>query len=585
MSYRTAAWALMILMSGVYPSAQTQAPAPTKQPAKGGMFSIYKPPDLVDLGTRREDTLESRVRDGKLELTEADVVQLALQNNVDIQVERYAPVYNLWQIEKSRGILNPSFTLAATHNYKQDPTTSVLQGTDPSLSVTTDYSATYRKPFVTGTDVTAGFTEERLRSSSSFYSFNPSFTSGFNFSLTQHLLRDAGSLSRGHYLQVSQLNRDISEEDFATRVTDVVRSVLDTYWDLVFLTQDIKVKEDGLNLAQVVLDQNRAQVDAGTLARLDVTQAEAEVATRQEDLVTARYARRITEAALKKLISSRPDPGLVTAEITPTSQAPATPRAAAVNVGQAIQRAQDMSPEVRRALIDLESRKIDVAFTANQLKPNLDVTAGYSQTGLGGTRILKDFNKSFLDPPCPPDPQPCSLPGGISDSLSSLVRGSYPFDSKTGQEVTTDGRIHYYGYFASINMRILLGNDDARATNAQTRILLAQAEERLRGTRQNIAYQVREAAERLERDRARIQSAEVTVRFNEERLAGEQEKASQGESTTRFVLESQRDLSDARSRLARARADAMKAQIAYDRYAGELLSSQGVQVKQQLPLK
>src|SRR5262245_21957770 len=118
MSYRTAVWALMILMSGVYPSAQTQAPAPPKQPAKGGMFSIYKPSELVDLGTRREDTLESRVRDGRLELTEADVVQLALQNNVDIQVERYAPVYNLWQMEKSRGILNPSLTLAATHNYK-----------------------------------------------------------------------------------------------------------------------------------------------------------------------------------------------------------------------------------------------------------------------------------------------------------------------------------------------------------------------------------------------------------------------------------------------------------------------------------
>src|SRR5262245_49825177 len=130
MSHRTVVWALIILMSGVAPSAQTQAPAPTKQPAKGGMFSVYKPPERVELGTRREDTLESRVRDGKLDLTEADVVQLALQNNVDIQVERYAPVYNLWSIERSRGILNPSFTFSGTHNYKQDPATSVLLGND-----------------------------------------------------------------------------------------------------------------------------------------------------------------------------------------------------------------------------------------------------------------------------------------------------------------------------------------------------------------------------------------------------------------------------------------------------------------------
>jgi outer membrane protein len=567
MSYRTVVWALMILMSGAFPSAQTQAPAPQTQaavPPRSGIFGGYKPPELADLGARRQDTLESRVRDGKLELSEADVVRLALENNVDIQVERYTPYYNLWSIEKSRGILNPSLSFSTTTNHTLDPTTSVLQGGDSLLTVTSDYDVTFRKPFKTGLDVSAGFTEERVRSSSTFYTFNPSFTSGFNFNFTQHLLRDFGSISRGHYLQVSQLNRDISEEDFATRVSDVLKSVLDTYWDLVFQAQEIRVKEESLNFAQVVLDQNRAQVDAGTLARLDVTQAEAEVASRQEDVVTARYAKRISEALLKKLISSRPDPGVVAAEITPTSQAPATVRAAAVDLAQAIQRAQDMAPEVRRALIDFESKKIDIEFTRNQLRPTLDLSAGYSQKGLGGTKITRDYNTpgGLLNAPIVAEEA-----GGFTDSLDSLVRA------------------RFLGYYATINLKVLMGNDDARATNAQARISLAQAEERLRGTRQTIAYQVREAAERMERDRARIQSAEVTVRFNEEKLAGEQEKASQGESTTRFVLESQRDLVDARSRLARARSDAMKAQVAFDRQIGDLLSAQGVQVKQQLPLK
>lgn len=574
MSHRTVVWALMILMSGGYPSAQTQAPAPQPQPpapARAGIFS-YKPPELIDLGVRREDTLESRVRDGKLELSETDVVRLALENNVDIQVERYSPYYNLWSIEKSRGILNPSISFSTRTDHKLDPTTSVLQGGDSLLSVTSDYDVTFRKPFKTGLDFTAGFTEEQSRSSNTFYTFNPSFTSGFNFSFTQHLLRDRGSISRGHYLQVSQLNRDISEEDFATRVSDTVKSVLDTYWDLVFQDQDIRVKEEALKFAQVVLDQNRAQLDAGTLAQLDVTQAEAEVASRQEAVVTARYAKRITEALLKKLISSRPDPGLVTAEITPTSQAPVTARATSANLAQAIQRAQDTAPEVRRALIDLESKKIEIEYTRNQLRPLLDFSAGYSQSGLGGDQINRDYSQGFLNAPIKPCPSadgsPCgTVPGGIVDSLDSLVRA------------------RYLGYWGSVNFRVLIGNDEARATNAQARILLAQAEERLRGTRQNIAYQVREAAERIERERARIQSAEVTVRFNEQRLVGEQEKASQGESTTRFVLESQRDLEDARSRLVRARADAVKSQIAFDRQVGDLLSAQGIAVKQQLPLK
>jgi outer membrane protein TolC len=570
----------MILMSGVAASAQTPAPAAQVQvaaPPRAGIFN-FKPPELIDLGARREDSLESRVRDGKIELTEADVVRLVLENNSDIQVERYAPYYNLWSIEKSRGILNPSLTLSGKHSYKQDPTSSVLQGNDPSVTAQSDYDVTFRKPFKAGTDVSVGFTTQRLNSSSTFYSFNPNFTSGFNFNVTQHLLRDFGSISRGHYMQVSQLNRDISEEDFATRVSDVVKSVLDTYWELVYAQQDIRVKEEGLSLAQVVLEQNRAQLDAGTLAQLDVTQAEASVASRQEDLVVARYARRITETQLKKLISSRQDPGVVTAEITTTSQAPAAPRAA-VDLAQAIQRAQNSAPEVRRALIDLESRKIEVAFTANQLKPMLDLSLGYSQTGFGGTRIDRDYTKGIFNAP-----ETGRVPGGYSDALSSLFSGrDVTSTDATGQQLTD--HVRYYGYYGGINLRIPIGNDDARATNAQSRILLAQAEERLRGTRQNIAYQVREAAERLERDRARIQSAEVTVRFNEQRLAGEQEKTSQGESTTRFVLEAQRDVADARSRLARARSDAIKAQLAFDRSVGDLLSSQGIQVKQQLPLK
>ncbi len=559
MSHRTVIWAMVILASGVSASAQTEAPE--REGGFGRIFSSYKAPDLPPLGAPRKDTLEARVQDGKLNLSAADVVQLALENNADIQVERFTPYYNLWSIEKSRGVLNPSISFSTTQNKSTTPATSVLQGVDPLKETISDYSVTGRKPFVFGLDLEGTFTESRVRSNSPFYTFNPSFSSGFDISLTQHLLRDFGSISRGRFLRISRLNHDISEQDFAVRVADILRSVLDTYWELVYLQQDVTVKEDGLKLAQVVLDQNKAQLDAGTLAQLDVTQAEAEVAARDESLVAARYAKRITEDQLKNLLSSNQDPGLIVAEILPTSQL-SGPVRGAVDLAQAIQRALDQAPEVRRSTLDLETKRIDVDFTRNQLKPSLDLIGRYSQDGLGGIRVVRDYTNGIFNAPIVG-----TVPGGLDDSISRMLRARYK------------------GYLGAVNFSIVIGNDEARASNAQARIALAQAEERLRSTKQSIALQVRDAAERIERDRARIASAEVTVRFNEQRLSGEQEKATQGESTTRFVLETQRDLQEARSRLARARSDAIKSQIAFDRAVGDLLTTQGVKVQEQLPLR
>jgi outer membrane protein TolC len=570
MSYRTVAWALMILTTGAAVLAQTPTPAPSQAPeappeSKQGVFdSIFKSsktPQIHGEMPRPDDTLESRVRDGKLQFSESDIVRLALENNLDIQVERYTPYYSLWSIERSKGILNPTISFSTITTRTTEQATSVLEGVDPTKDLQSDYSLSVKKPFDFGLDLEGGFSTTRLRSNIPFYTYDPSFNSGFNFKITQHLLQGFGNVNRGRLLKVSRANYNVSEQDFTVRVADVVKSALDTYWELAFLNQDIHVKEESLNLAQMVLEQNKAELDAGTMPPLEVARAEAEVATRKEQLVSARSTKRTTENQLKKLISSRLDPGVVVAEIVPTSNASVSARAP-VDLTQAINKALEQAPEIRRSQADLESKKVDVEFTHNQMLPSLDLIAKYSQSGLGGIRIFRDFSNGILNAPIVG-----TEGGGFGDSLSTM------FGAK------------YLGYVGGLNFKVTVGNDDARAQSAQARVSLAQAEERLRGQRQSIALQVRDAAERIENDRARIESAEATVRYNEQRLAGEQEKVAQGEGTSRFVLEAQRDLEDAKTRLVRARADIIKSQIAFDRVVGDLLPGKGVEVKQAMPLQ
>jgi outer membrane protein TolC len=126
-----------------------------------------------------------------------------------------------------------------------------------------------------------------------------------------------------------------------------------------------------------------------------------------------------------------------------------------------------------------------------------------------------------------------------------------------------------------------VGNDEARANNAQAQIEFNQGEERLRSLRQRIALEVREAHDNMEMNRARAEAAEVTVRYQEKRLQGEQDKYSLGATTTRFILEAQRDLEDAQSRLLKARIDLIKSRVAFDKAVGDTLAVHGIELRQE----
>jgi outer membrane protein TolC len=292
------------------------------------------------------------------------------------------------------------------------------------------------------------------------------------------------------------------------------------------------------------------------MAPLDVVQAEAEVAARTEQLVVSRYNRRITEQRLKKLLSSRLDPGVIAATIVPTSAA-TVPPAPPDDLSQAILRAMEIRPEVKQALLDQENKKINMEYTRNQLRPTLDLVASYSQNGLGGNRILRDYSQGIFGAPIVDIES-----GGFWNAVDSL------FSRK------------YLGYTLGFNFSMPLGNNEARGNNAQAQIDFNQGEERLRSLRQRIALEVREARDNMEMNRARAEAAEVTVRYEERRLQGEQDKYSLGATTTRFIIEAQRDLEDAQSRRLKARIDLIKSRVAFDKAVGDTLAVHGIEMKE-----
>jgi outer membrane protein len=541
------------------PAQESRSSQPGELP-RPPFLGAYKQPAIRALEPRGDRFLESMIHEGKLRLTESDAVRLALESNVDINVERYGPYFSLWDVEKGRGVLNPSILFNTNVNRLVTPSTSVLQGGDTVLDLNSLYELAVRKPFEKGLDLDFSFSTRRARSSSFFLSLNPAFGSNFGLTLTQHLLKDFGSISRGRFVRIARNSYGMSEEEFVVQTTEIVNNVLNAYWDLVFNDEDIKTREASKKLAEVILEHNKIQLEVGTMSSLDVVQAEAEVAAREEELVVSRHTRRLTEDQLKKLISSNPDPGLITATIEPLSK-PDTPRAPADDINQAIRRALEIRPEVKQMLLDQENRKINVDYTRNQLRPTLDLVASYSQNGLGGLGIVRDYSQGFFGAPVIG-----TVPGGFGDSLDSL------FSQR------------FVGYTVGFNFRLPIGNDEARSNNAQAQISLKQGEERLRSLRQKIALEVRDAYGRFEMNRARVDAAQITVRFADRKLQGEQEKYNMGASPTRSVIEGQRDLLVAQNRLLQAKLDMIKSRIAMDKAVGDIFAAYNIELTKTLGL-
>jgi outer membrane protein TolC len=522
----------------------------------------YVPPAVTSFDLRGDATLDALIKDGKLSLSAEDAIRLALENNTDINVERFNPYFTLWGIQQGKAVLNPSVLFSTNINRNVVPAASALQGAPTVFNITTLYNLTVHKPFEPGLDVDVNFNTSRNRTNSIFSSLNPSFTPDMSINFTQHLLKDFGRITRGRVLRIARNNYSISEEAFAASLRDVVTAVLNAYWDVVFNDEDIKVKEASRKLAEIVLDQNKIQAQVGTMAPLDVVQAEAEVAAREEAVVLSQFNKRISEDQLKKLISSRPDPGVIPADIVPTSK-PDPPSEPLPDVKTAIQRAVETRQEIKELLKTQENNKIQVEYTRNQLKPSLDLVAGYSQNGLGGETILRDYSAGFFNAPIIG-----ITPGGFWDSLDSLFSR------------------RYLGYVLGFTFRIPIGNDDARASSAQAQINYKQGEARIASQRQQIALEVRQAYQNIAMNQALVRTAEVTVRYQQQRLQGEQDKYALGATTTRSIIEAQRDLQDAQSRLLLAKINLIKNRIALDKAVGDTLAVHNIELSQAMkPVK
>jgi outer membrane protein TolC len=449
----------------------------------------------------------------------ADAALRALQHNLDINISRQTKDSRLADITVEQSKFDPTLSVNGQYNRTVNPLNRpVFGGTVGALNQITTFDQRSESVtldattnLLTGGNVDLNYSPARTNVNQNVatgFLFNPSYTGGLALTLTQPLLRNAGLDVTKTFIRVAQNNATVEEHVFRDRVLTVLATVEQTYWEVVFANENLKVAEAALKAAQELMASNRAKSKAGIMSIVDVLQAEAAVASRVEQVLVADKTIRDQEDQLRRLLNPAEEDLRQDVRLTPLDQPVVTLEP--ISLQEAIDTAIEQRPEIVQAKKNMESSDLNTQFAKNQLLPTLSFQGTMGLAGLG-----KDY----------------------VDSVNRNSSGDF------------------YNYGAGLVLSYPLGNRSAWSTYSKRQLEAKNAEASLVSVRQQIIVGVREAVRRVQTDFKRIETTRSARIMAEKQLQAEQERLKVGLSTTRFVLDFQRDLATAQGHELRATVD------------------------------
>ena len=473
-----------------------------------------------------------------VDLTLDDVVQRAIQRNLDIAVERLTPQTYDYLLSSIESRYRPTVTSGFSNGNRVTIPNSQLTGvTDKLETGTYNWNAGISQSVPWGGgNFSVSFNNSRTDSSNAFATRNPSYDSNFQASYTQPLLRNFRIDSTRTSLQTTEISQEVSELNLQGTIATTVASVRNAYWDLLYTIRAVQVAEQSLALASKLVNDNRQRVEIGTMAPIDVVQAQAEEATRRQTLVQTQAARRTAELVLKRLIVNGTTDELWPATINPVDVPTIVEESVDLQaaVGNALQNRVDL----KRAHKQLDSNALSLFNLKNQTLPALDLTASYSLRGLGGTQ----FTRSGLG-----GAVTTVIPGGYLQSLQNVMN----LDAPT--------------WNVALNMSFPLGTSSADASLARARLQERQTEAQIKSLELQVATEVTNIVLTLRSNRERVEASTAARELAQQRLDAAQSKFEVGLATNFEVVQAQRDLADAQNTALRALLDYTKSLVDLER--------------------
>lgn len=390
------------------------------------------------------------------------------------------------------------------------------------------------------------------------FTFLPTYSSNVTFEITQPLFKNFRIDQQRRQIRLSKKALDLSDSTFRQRVIDIITQVQRAYWDLVFTIRSVEVQQQALDLAKTNLANNRKQVEAGTLAPIELAQSEAQVQQSQQSLITAIGNVTLAENALKMLILGDPNAVEWKANVAPTESIDILPPA--IDLESALKLAQSNRPELEQLRLRKEQNEIDVKYYANQLWPEVNLTASYTLNGFAGrpTQVFNEDTGEFERRPVPE-----RFVGGPWTAFKNAFSNDFR------------------GYAFGVSFNFPIRNRTAEGLLGQTKATARSLNFQEQQLVQSIAVEVRNALQAVETARQTIEAARAERKNREVQLDGEQKKFEAGLSSTFLVLQFQNFLSNARLQELQALVNYNKAIADLQRVISTTLSAHNVEITPQ----
>jgi HAE1 family hydrophobic/amphiphilic exporter-1 len=530
-----------------------------------------------------------------------DAIMTALDKNVDIQLQQENVRLMQYDLIAAQGFYDPTTTSTILYNKSTRPTSFRAAGTEGTNTISSDtitYNFGARKNFERwGSFVTADF--NNARSVTNTNTLTTQYSPSLTFQITQPLFKNFEIDTARRSIRITKKRLDLTDAQFRQRVIEIISQVQQAYWDLSLAIRNEGVARDSVKLAETQLNNNKRQVEVGTMAPIEIVSAATQLESRRQSVFQAMNQIGIAENTLKAYVAGGPNDEIWTTQIDPVE--PFEIKPISIPVSDALELALKNRPEIKQQSLQKDINKIDVDFFRNQSKPQIDLIASYATNGLGGTPLVTttaNCASPFPDPANPgkfvcasviPQLQGSALVPTVTTtpynpSVVLPAQISDQFVGGYGTSLSNLFKNQFRTWSVGLQFNFPLRNRTAKANLGRALETDRQIDLQTRQVLQGIEVEVRNAVQSVETAKMRIEAAKAATEYARQQLVGEEKRFAAGLSSTFFILDRQNQLAQAQLVELQALGDFNKSVATLQRVMSTTLSSNSIEIKQDDPV-
>jgi outer membrane protein len=565
-----------------HPAPNINAPSSRTAPFEHGASVLSLPETFADQMSPTEQVPPEsiisqsylRSRDDTVRgLSLKQAIYIGLMNNPNVTVAELDPLASEEAVEVANGAFDPSLTAGGDIIKSVVPVSSPFQvvGSRAFTNKLYDWDFGLNKVSALTNGVFGiTFNNERASTNSTFTAVNPSYVPQLALSLSQPLLRDFGWNWATINVRIAESSQKQSQWNMEQTIEDFVLRIGTDYWNVVLSEENLQVAQYALRLNSDLVRQNRISLQVGTLAPIDLQEAQSAEATSAANVYTAQAALRAARAALRQDVMMNPSSTFVPEEIEPLDK-PNPGREINPNEEVALETAMQYRPSLEALREGIRGALLQVKYSENQTLPQLNLGAQFGITSTTGTsHCIRNFTGLTSGN--------CAAVAGVPRSGTKL-----PFGGIYGDALNRLFGFSFYNYAAVLNFELPIDNAAARAVLAQTRVQYETLRMQYRASISTAVVSVQTAVANLVADQKRVQATRQATYYAAQSLHDEEIRFRVGLATTHDLLQFQEQLVSAQGNQVQAETDLEDARLSLEHEQGTLLRAFQVDFQLQDP--